>query len=323
MKVTILGSGAYGLALSRMFYENTKNIVVWTKFDDEKEMLDKERCHKKVLKDFKIPKEIIFTTDMKEAIKDSSLVVIATPAAFIDSVTKELCSYNSEIPILIASKGIERETCLFAHDVVKKYIKHDKIAVISGPTFAVDIVSLVPVGLSIASKDKETINLVTKLLSNKYLKLRATDDMLGVEICGSIKNVIAIASGIIDGMGLPISTKAMFITESLHDIKELIDALGGQKYTILSFAGFGDLLLTCTSEKSRNFTLGRIIGEGRNKEEIDEYMNNTTIEGLYTLKSIYKLLNDKKVSMPIIDLVNDIIYNGKDKEELIKFLIEK
>lgn len=323
MKVTILGAGAYGLALSRMFYENTKNIVVWTKFEDEKEMLDKERCHKKVLKDFKIPSEIIFTTDMKEAVKDSSLVVIATPAAFIDSVTKELCTYSNDIPILIASKGIERDTCLFAHDVAKKYIKHEKIAVISGPTFAVDIVSLVPVGLSLASKDKETIDLVTQLLSNKYLKLRATDDMLGVEICGSIKNVIAIASGIIDGMGLPISTKAMFITESLHDIKELIDALGGKKYTILSFAGFGDLLLTCTSEKSRNFTLGRIIGEGKSKEEIDEYMNNTTIEGLYTLKSIYKLLNDKKVSMPIIDLVNDIIYNGKDKEELIKFLIEK
>lgn len=323
MKVTILGAGAYGLALSRMFYENTKNIVIWTKFEDEKEMLDKERCHKKVLKDFKIPNEIIFTTDMKEAVKDSSLVVIATPAAFIDSTVKELCTYDSNIPILIASKGIERETCLFAHDVVKKYIKHDKIAVISGPTFAVDIVSLVPVGLSIASKDEDTINLVTKLLSNKYLKLRATDDMLGVEICGSIKNVIAIASGIIDGMGLPISTKAMFITESLHDIKELIDALGGKKYTILSFAGFGDLLLTCTSEKSRNFTLGKIIGEGKSKEEIDEYMNNTTIEGLYTLKSIYQLLNDKKVSMPIIDLVNDIIYNGKDKKELIKFLIEK
>lgn len=323
MKVTILGAGAYGLALSRMFYENTKDITVWTKFEEEKEMLDKERCHKKVLKDFKIPKEIIFTTDMEEAIKDSSLVVIATPAAFIDSTTKELCTYDNNIPILIASKGIERDTCLFAHDVVKKYIKHNKIAVISGPTFAVDIVSLVPVGLSIASENIETINLVTKLLSNKYLKLRATDDMLGVEICGSIKNVIAIASGIIDGMGLPISTKAMFITESLHDIKELIDALGGKKYTILSFAGFGDLLLTCTSEKSRNFTLGRIIGEGKSKEEIDEYMNNTTIEGLYTLKSIYKLLNDKKVSMPIIDLVNDIIYNGKDKEELIKFLIEK
>lgn len=323
MKVTILGAGAYGLALSRMFYENTKDITVWTKFEEEKEMLDKERCHKKVVKDFKIPKEIIFTTDMKEAIKDSSLVVIATPAAFIDSTTKELCTYDNNIPILIASKGIERDTCLFAHDVVKKYIKHNKIAVISGPTFAVDIVSLVPVGLSIASENIETINLVTKLLSNKYLKLRATDDMLGVEICGSIKNVIAIASGIIDGMGLPISTKAMFITESLHDIKELIDALGGKKYTILSFAGFGDLLLTCTSEKSRNFTLGRIIGEGKSKEETDEYMNNTTIEGLYTLKSIYKLLNDKKVSMPIIDLVNDIIYNGKDKEELIKFLIEK
>ena len=127
----------------------------------------------------------------------------------------------------------------------------------------------------------------------------------------------------LDGMGYPISTSSMFITESLHDIKALIKALGGNKKTILSFAGFGDLLLTCTSVKSRNYTLGKIIGEGKSKEEINKYIESTTIEGLYTLKSIKKLLRNKKIKMPIIDLIYDIIINDKEPSELKRFLIEK
>ena len=180
-----------------------------------------------------------------------------------------------------------------------------------------------PIGLSLAAKDKETRKLVRKLLENDTLKLRDSKDMLGIEICGAIKNVIAIASGMIYGMNYSDSTKAMFITESLHDIKELIFSLGGTKKTILSFAGFGDILLTCTSENSRNFTLGYLIGNKKSKKEIEDYMNNTTIEGLYTLKSIYKLINNKKVKIPIIDLIYDIIYKNKNPEELITFLIKK
>ena len=125
------------------------------------------------------------------------------------------------------------------------------------------------------------------------------------------------------GLGYPESTQCMFITESLHDIKNLIKTLGGSKKTILSFAGFGDLLLTCTSYKSRNFTLGRMIGEKKDKKEIQEYMDNTTIEGLYTLKSIYKLIKNKNVDMPIIDLIYDIIYKDVDPNELATFLINK
>ena len=127
----------------------------------------------------------------------------------------------------------------------------------------------------------------------------------------------------LDGLGYPDSTSCMFITESLNDIKNLINALGGNKKTILSFAGFGDLLLTCTSVKSRNYTLGKMIGERKDKEEIDNYINNTTIEGLYTLKSIHKLLRKKKVKMPIINLIYNIIFKNTDPNELAKFLIEK
>ena len=129
---------------------------------------------------------------------------------------------------------------------------------------------MVPIGFSLASRSNYTRNIITKAMANEYVKIRHTRDIIGTEICGSIKNVIAIASGMLDGMGYPISTSTMFITESLHDIKALIKALGGNKKTILSFAGFGDILLTCTSTKSRNYTLGKLIGEGKSKEEINK-----------------------------------------------------
>lgn len=324
MKVTILGTGAYGISLALMFNKNTKNITMWTKFIDELEMLEKKRENKKVLPGIKIPENIKFTDNMKDAIKDSELIVIAIPAAFCDDVFSELRHYiKKEQHICIATKGIEQDTCLFITDVLEKYIKSKNIAVISGPSFAVDIASNVPIGLTLATKNSKTEELLKTFLQNDMLKLRHTKDIIGTEICGSIKNVIAIASGILEGMNMPESTGSMFITESLHDIKELIKALGGDGKTILSFAGFGDLLLTCTSTKSRNFRFGLMIGQNKNRKEIQDYIDNTTIEGLYTLKSIHKLLHNKKVDIPIIDLIYDIIFNDVDPNELKYFLIEK
>lgn len=324
MKVTILGSGAYGIALALMFNKNNCDITIWERFEDKAKDIIKHRENKQVLPGVKIPDNIKITTDLEDSIVGSELIVIAIPAGFVDEVTLKIKDIVSkEQHICIASKGIEQDTCLFVDDVVRKYIKSKKIAVISGPSFAVDIAKYVPIGLTIASKCKKTIKVVKKGLENDTLKLRETDDMIGTEICGSIKNVMAIASGMLDGMGLPESTQAMFITESLHDIKELIKALGGEGKTVLSFAGFGDLLLTCTSTKSRNFTFGKIIGEKRPKNEIDNYIANTTIEGLYTLKSIHKLIKNKKVDIPIVDLVYDIVFNNEDPEELKKFLIKK
>lgn len=323
MKVTILGSGAYGLALANMFNQNKNDITLWTKFEEEKIKLETER-KVKTLPNITLPDTFKYTSNMEEAIKDSKLIVIAVPAGAVNDTSKELAKYyNKNQHICIASKGIEQNTCLFVADVLKKYIKTKNLAVISGGTFAIDMYKECPLGLSLATKNKETENILKNSLQNKYLKLRTTNDIIGIEICGSIKNVIAIASGMLAGMNYPDSTSCMFITESLHDIKNLIKALGGNKKTILTFAGFGDLLLTCTSIKSRNYTLGKMIGEKRPKEEIDEYINNTTIEGLYTLKSIYKLLRKKKVKMPIIDLIYNIIFKDTDPSELTKFLIEK
>jgi len=322
MKVAVLGTGAYGLALATMFYENNCNISMWSKFEEEVEYLSNKRKSK--LLDIKIPKEICFTTNMKECVNHADVIVIAVPAQFVDDVSLELKQYvKKEQHICIASKGIEKDTCLFVADVLAKHIKTKNLAIISGPSFAIDIVNKVPIGLSLGTKSKETENILKRTLENQYLKLRTTDDIIGIEICGSIKNVIAIASGMIAGMGLPESTQAMFITESLHDIKELIKILGGNKNTILSFAGFGDLLLTCTSTKSRNFSFGKMIGEHKSKKEINDFVSTTTIEGLHTLESIYDLLNRKKAQIPIIDMIYDIVLGKAEPEILKKFLITK
>ena len=157
-------------------------------------------------------------------------------------------------------------------------------------------------------------------MENDYVKLRDTKDIIGIEVCGSMKNVIAIASGMLDGMKTSPSTKALFLTEALNDIKELIDKLGGDKKTILSFAGFGDILMTCTSDNSRNYTYGFMIGSKKIKTA-EKYKNKTTIEGLYTLKSIKELIKKEKVKLPLINLIDDIIKGEKKKEELLNFLI--
>lgn len=322
MKVAIIGTGAYGMALASIFYDNKCSIKMWTNSEEERNLLLKEGKSDKV--DFVIPKDIIISTDMKEVVDKANLIMIAIPAKFLDTTSKELKKYyNSKQVVCIASKGIEQHTCRFLYDVIRDNIRTSNIAIISGGTFAVDIVYKVPIGLTLATKSNYAKDVVIKGMRNDYVKLRHTRDVIGTEICGAIKNVIAISSGILDGMGYPISTSSMFITESLHDIKDLIKALGGSKKTILSFAGFGDLLLTCTSVKSRNYTLGKIIGEGKSKEEIDKYIESTTIEGLYTLMSIRKLIKNKKIKMPIIDLTYDIIINGKSPDELKSFLNKK
>lgn len=323
MKIGLFGCGAYGMALSSILVTNDHKVEMWTKFPEEKEKLETTRKNEKLLPNFTLSEKIRITTSVKDCIKDKDLLIIAIPAAFIDSLAIEMQPYIKDNHILIATKGIEQGTGLFINEILEKYLDTKNIAAISGPTFAVDLITKMPAGLSVASKNDETIALAKQALQNKYVKLRATHDIIGVETCGAIKNVIALSSGMLAGLGANDSSTAMLLTEAIHDMKEIIEAFNGDKKTVLSFAGFGDLLLTCTSTKSRNYSFGKLLGEKRPKEEIDEYLKNTTVEGFYTLESIYKLLKDKKVSIPIIDLIYDIAVEGKNPEELLTFLVEK
>lgn len=322
MKIGILGAGAYGMAMTSVFDNNGHKIKIWSNSEEEVNLLLTNHKSNKI--DYIIPDDFVITTDMKLVVMDADIIVIAVPSEFVRNVCMELNKYFKEEQIIcIASKGIENNSCLFMDDVVRQCIKTDNIAVISGGTFAEDMVKEVPVGLTLATKSKLAGDIILKAMENDYVKIQITDDIIGTEICGSIKNVFAIAAGMLEGMKYPNSTKSLFMTEVIKDIKFLIKSLGGKEETILSFAGIGDILLTCSSSKSRNYTLGKIIGEERERQEIKKYIDSSTIEGLYTLNSIKKLLNDKEIEMPIIDLISDIIMGKKDLEEFKKILIKK
>lgn len=323
MKVGIFGTGAYGMALSSVLINNKCEVTMWTKFKEEKEQLEKNRGNDNYIPNFKLDKSIKITNDIEECIKEKELLIIVIPAAFVHDLCLNMKPYIKDNNILIATKGIEQGTGLFVDEIVSKNLDTKNIGVISGPSFAIDLVTAKAEGLSLASKSEELLNISKKALENDYLRLRETTDVKGIEICGAIKNVVALASGMLEGLGANDSTKAMLLVEAIFDIQEILTAFDCHKKTVFSYAGMGDLLLTCTSTKSRNYSFGKIIGEKSPKAEIDKYIKETTIEGYYTLESIYKLLKDKKVKIPLIDLIHDIVVKGKDPELLFSFLITK
>ncbi len=322
MKVTILGAGAFALGLVNVVYKNTKSITIWSAVKDEVDLLNKERSNKKVL-DYRIPDEVKVTSDLEEAVKSSDVIVIAVACKFIFSVCQDLKKYYKKQHIVIASKGIEQNSLLFAEQIVKGIIKTKNIAVISGSTFAKDLLCNMPVGLTLGTKCKKTRQEVIKVFESKYVSIVPNSDVLGIEVCGAIKNVMAILSGILHGMGTTDSTKAMFLTKAILDVKTLIKDLGGDEKSILSYAGIGDILLTCTSDNSRNYTLGKMVGENKSKEEIDQYLSNTTVEGVYTLNSIRDLIKSKKIDMPFIDLIYSILYEEKNPNTIFEYLMNR
>lgn len=322
-KIGILGTGAYGIALAKMFHENHCDITMWTKFTEEANMLLETRMNNKVLPNVYIDNDIKITTDLESVCKNSDILVICIPSLFVKNTLEEVKNYvNSETIFCMASKGIDNETGKFMTDLLLDYFDEDKITIISGPSFAIDMVSYQPTGLSIAGKNKEVVNYVINCLANKYLKLIPTHDVIGLSACGAVKNIMAIASGMLSGFNANPSCNAMFLTEAIHDIKTLIRELGGVDRTIMSYAGIGDLLLTCTSMKSRNFTFGYNLVT-KSKEEVLEYRNNTTIEGLDNLYAIKSLLNKRDIQMPIIEVIDDIVNHHENPKLLLEYLMNK
>lgn len=324
MNIAVIGTGVYALAMTRALSLNKKNkITLWSESTESLNRLEKNRKKLPELGDFSIDDKIKITTSYEEALKNADVVFIMCAARFVSDVSKNIMPYiNKKMHFIIGSKGIEQESCKFVHEVFLSFINTKKVAVISGPSFAIDIANLEPIGLSCASRSRDTLKVLDKVYKGTNIKLRSTNDLIGIELCGSIKNVIAVAAGILEGLGYSESTRSFLITESLHDIKELISGLGGNKKTILSFAGVGDLLLTATSTKSRNYSFGVILGKG-NKNDADKFLENNTVEGYYTLKSIYTLLRRKKIKMPVIDLIYNIVMKDSDPKSLATFLIEK
>ena len=325
MKIALIGTGVYGCAIAMALSKKNKDIIMWTESDERYEQYIKDGHQiKGLIPDLEVPKNIKLTVSYEKAVRDADIVFITSTAAFVGSICMNINPYITKKTIVcIASKGIENTSCAFLSDIAHHNLKTKHVAIMSGPSFAVDMAHNNPVGLSLASHSRKAIKAIKNVLENDTLKLRETTDLIGVQICGSVKNIIAVAAGMLDGLGYPESTQSFLITEALNDIKNLIGALGGNPKTITSFAGVGDLLLTCTSTKSRNFSFGKIIGEGATKEEKEAHLKQNTVEGYYTLKSIYKLIKNKKIKMPIIDLIYKIVMNDEDPSLLISFLVNK
>ena len=324
MKISVIGLGVYSLAISKMLAKKDENeIVIWTENNEKYEEYKKTKKVASVF-DTKLPKNIKISASMEDTLENINLIYIITASKYVDIVTKEMKPYyNPKIPVCIASKGIEESREELLSNIVKNALKTNNIAVISGPTFAVDILNNEPVALALASKTKKAKEYVLNTLANDTLKLRPSKDMIGIQMCGSIKNVIAIASGILSGLGYSNSTQSFLINESLHDIKDIIKIFGGNPKTILSFAGVGDLMLTCTSTKSRNFSFGVIVGSTKDQNKINEYLATHTVEGYNTLEIVYKMLQKKGIEIELITTIYDIVYNGVDANTLAKFLVTK
>ncbi len=323
MKISVIGTGAYGLAIALSLAKNGNEIMMWTE-NVNKELEFKETGKLSSILPNDIPYNIKVSSSFEEVLKNTKLIYIVTASKYVASVCEGMLPYyKTSIPVCIATKGLEESSLDLLSNIAQKILKTKNIAVISGPTFAIDMANNEPVALALASINARTKNLVLKTLPGDTLKLRPTDDLIGIQLCGSVKNIIAIASGILEGLGYSDSSRSFLINESLHDIKHIIKYLGGNPKTILSFAGIGDLMLTCSSKKSRNFSFGYVIGSTKSQEKIEEYLTNNTVEGYYTLETVHNLLKRKKINIELIDVIYNIVYKFDNPETLAKFLITK
>lgn len=323
MKITLLGTGIYGLALALELAKKPNEIYMWTESEEVEKTFKKEKRLPNLYKE-KLPNNIHVTSSYEVALKDADILFFTCASKYIDSVCKAIKPYfKHNMEICIATKGIEESTEELLSNIISNTLLTRNVSVISGPTFAVDMLNGEPVALAIASMKKKTSRAIIDCLANDKLKLRPTKDLIGIQLCGAIKNCIAIASGIINGLGYSESTQAFLINESLHDIKKVIYYMGGKPKTILTFAGVGDLMLTCTSQKSRNFKFGYTIGKTKDPNKIKDFLSENTVEGYYTLDVVYKLLKHKNIDIPLINTIYDIVYNDENPDILPKFLIEK
>lgn len=319
MNIGIIGCGAYGIALAKIFCENKNDVTMWTKFEKERDDLLVTRENKKTFAGVRIDDEIKITSNLEEVTLNKDIVVIATPAICFDEIAFSLKDYITDQVVVIATKGLDEKQGLFLNDVWVKYHSIDNLCIIAGGSFAIDIVSKSPIGLTIASLNQGAIEKVKEAMENDHFKFQETNDIYGVEVCSSIKNVLAIACGILDGLGLNESTKCMFLTKSLNDVGLLIKDFGGEKDTILTYAGFGDILLTCTSVKSRNYSYGQTLAT-RDKEKIKLYEENNTIEGKNALSALYKVCLEKNIVIDILSVLYKIIFNNCDINLLLESL---
>lgn len=319
--IAILGTGSYGIGLAKRLVDNDCNVTIWTSVKDEYEMLIRDRVNKVYLPDYYIDNRILIKDNLEETIKEAQIIFMAIPVKYVMNTIKELKKYYQKNQIIVvACKGIIQDSLSFVSYLIKNELNCKNIAVISGGTFAIDMIKDDYLALTVASKKKKIANLVKSTLENKYLSMDITNDVFGVEMYGAIKNVMAITLGIANGYGYCESTKSLLITRFINDTAKMIEDFSGNKMTMFTYAGIGDIWLTATSPTSRNYAFGNLVGKKSSQQEINDYLKNTTVEGYYTLKSLYELFKKNNYKMEIIDILYSIIYDNKDISLLEEYL---
>ena len=318
MKLAVLGSGSWGSALSVHFGRSGFEVVQWCREREVADSINRERENPVFLKGFKYPETVSATTSVEEAVSEAGFIFSVIPVQFTSSFWKEYREFLVSRPVVCASKGIEIESLkTLSQRFSEIFGSLDNYYVLSGPTFAREIASGLPAAAVIANVSSERALSAVKKLNTPTFRLYASSDVLGVELGGALKNVIAIATGISDGMGLGNNARAALITRGLHEIKRLGKALGAKEETFYGLSGVGDLVLTCTGDLSRNRQFGLAVAEGR------EFGGKQVVEGVYTVKAVVELAKRLLLEMPISEAVYKIIYERKDPEEIMVELLSR
>lgn len=319
--IAIIGSGSWGVALAIHLAKLGNNIKIWSFSEEERDLINKEKkC--KFLPKVSIPDGIECTTSFKEAIEASDFIVHVTPSKFTRNIVKQYKKFVTNQPIVICSKGFEKDTMMTLDEVVKEEIPDAKIAVLSGPSHAEEVSISVPTVLVVASEYDVVLKMVQDTFMSDRMRIYTSRDVKGVELGGALKNIIAFCAGVAAGIGLGDNTFAALITRGLAELSRLGVALGGQKETLYGLSGLGDLIVTCLSEHSRNRKAGKLIGQGKSLEETKIEVG-MTIESIDNIEVAHELGKLHNIEMPIVDSVYGILYKGLKPEDAVNMLMNR
>ncbi len=320
-KIAIIGAGSWGTALSVVLHTNGHEVTIWSIVEDEIRMLKESHEHIDKLPGVKLPDDMIFTTDLGEACSGKDLLVLAVPSPFTRSTSKMMKEYVSEGQLIVSvAKGIEEDTLMSLSQVIKQEIPQCRAAVLCGPSHAEEVGRLIPTTCVAGSEDKDTAEYVQNIFMNENFRVYTSSDVLGMELGAALKNVVALAAGIADGLGYGDNTKAALITRGIAEISRLGVKMGGKFETFTGLTGIGDLIVTCASMHSRNRRAGILIGQGKTMDEAMAEVK-MVVEGVYSAKAAKALGEKYGVDLPIIDQVNQILFENKSAAEAVKDLM--
>lgn len=320
-KVSVAGAGSWGTALAILLHDNGHEVILWSALKDEVEMLTTKREHAGKLPGVKIPEEIVITDNLEMTLSDRDLVVLAVPSPFTRSTAHSMRNLIKEGQIIVnVAKGIEETTLMTLTDIIEEEIPQANVAVLSGPSHAEEVGRRMPTTCVVGAKTRKTAEYIQGIFMSPVFRVYTSPDILGIELGGALKNVIALAAGTADGLGCGDNTKAALITRGIAEIKRLGVAMGAHAETLTGLSGIGDLIVTCASVHSRNRKAGYLIGKGYTMQEaMDEV--KMVVEGVYSAKAALSLSRKYHVEMPIVEEVNKVLFEGKSPKDALAELM--